>query len=125
MKNVVLLMIIVFGIVGCGKSDDPQQELIVGTWGKSTSIGTDGVFSTLDHTNVNNQIILKADGTFVFLEANGLSGTWVNLGKGNYKLENKSTVIPFSATYKVEFTSAIQMKWTLVNTPTLIWTKLN
>lgn len=125
MKKIVIVLILIVGLNSCGSSDDPQVDLIIGKWGKSTSIDVNGVFTTLDPANVNNQIVLNADGTFVFLETNGLSGTWVNLGKGNYKLENKTTVIPFSATYKVEFTSASQMKWMLANTPTLIWTKLD
>lgn len=125
MRKIVVMFVLIFGLVSCSNDDTVQQDLIIGKWGKM-SIIDNGVLSALDPNLLNNQIILNQDGTLVFLGSSGSSGTWVNLGKGNYKIENVQNGITFSVTYKIEFTSATQMKWSnSSSTQVLFWSKLN
>lgn len=125
MKKIILMLVVIIGLNSCGGSEDTQLDLILGKWGK-LSIIENGVLTNLDPNVINNQIVLNQDGTLVFLGSNGSSGTWVNQGKGNYKIENIQNGITFSVIYKVEFTSATQMKWSnATSAQTLFWSKLN
>lgn len=126
MKKVMLFLMVIIASVACSDNDDTdKRDLVIGTWGK-ISIIESGVITTLDKSNPNNQIVINENGTLNFLGTNTSAGTWMNLGKGNYKIENIVNGITFSTNYKIEFTSASQMKWSNSTSVQIIyWDKLN